>query len=100
MKFSTINFSSFAVSAFLKSVLAASLLAFSVMAWAVPVNVNKADSALIADSLKGIGLKTAEKIVKYREKNGAFKKVDDLLSIRGIGEKKLEKIRKDIKLKD
>ena len=68
--------------------------------FAVPVNVNTADSALIADSLPGIGLKTAEKIIQYRKKNGAFKQVEDLLLIKGIGDKKLSKIRSDVKLKD
>ena len=74
------------------------IASFSV--FAVPVNVNKADTALIADSLSGIGLKTAEKIVQYRDENGAFKQVDDLLLIKGIGDKKLNKIRSDIKLED
>lgn len=74
------------------------IASFSV--FAVPVNVNKADTALIADSLPGIGIKTAEKIVQYRDENGAFKQVDDLLLIKGIGDKKLNKIRSDIKLED
>ena len=93
MKSSILN-----VSTIIKSALAASLLAVSLSALAVPVNVNKADAELIADSLSGIGLKTAQKIVDYREKNGAYKKVDDLLEIKGIGKKKLEKIKEDVKL--
>jgi len=80
--------------------LSAALFVASFSVFAVPVNVNKADTALIADSLPGIGMKTAEKIVQYREKNGDFKQVDDLLLIKGIGDKKLNKIRTDIKLKD
>lgn len=76
------------------------LMLFSMASFALPVNVNKADSELIADSLAGIGAKTAQKIVDYRTENGPFKKVDDLLAISGIGPKKLEKIRQDVKLKD
>ena len=81
-------------------VLCAVLIVASFSVFAVPVNVNKADTALIADSLSGIGLKTAEKIVQYRDENGAFKQIDDLLLIKGIGDKKLNKIRSDIKLED
>ena len=80
--------------------LAILLTTVSFSSFAVPVNINNADSELIADSLAGIGVKTAEKIVVYRKKNGAFKKVDDLLLIKGIGDKKLNKIRADVKLKD
>ena len=78
----------------------ATLFLVSHSVFAVPVNVNTADSALIADSLPGIGLKTAEKIIQYRKKNGTFKQVEDLLLIKGIGDKKLSKIRSDVKLKD
>jgi len=81
-------------------VLAALLTAVSFASFAVPVNINKADAELIADSLSGIGTKTADKIIAYRDKNGAFKQVDDLLLIQGIGDKKLNKIRTDVKLKD
>ncbi|HPO15509.1 MAG TPA: helix-hairpin-helix domain-containing protein [Candidatus Hydrogenedentes bacterium] len=45
------------------------------------------------DSLPGIGPKTAEKIIEYRQEN-PFTSVDDLTNIQGIGEKKLEAIRK------
>jgi competence protein ComEA len=72
----------------------------SFVAMAVPVNVNSADTELIADSLAGIGIKTAQKIVDYRKKYGAFKSVNDLLNVSGIGEKKLAKIRADIRLSE
>jgi len=41
--------------------------------------------------LKGIGRKYAEKIVKYRNRNGFFRRKEDLLHIKGIGPKILEK---------
>ncbi len=44
-------------------------------------------------TLKGIGEVTARAIVDYREQNGPFRAVDDLLQVRGIGEKKLEALR-------
>lgn len=55
-----------------------------------PVNINKADAAAIASSLKGVGQSKAEAIVAYRDANGPFKAVDDLLKVKGIGEKTLE----------
>jgi competence protein ComEA len=42
----------------------------------------------------GIGPVTAEKILQMRKLYGAFKSVDDLSAIRGIGPKRLEKMRK------
>ena len=76
--------------------LIASLL--PVLAWAGPVDINKADAATIAKELQGIGLSRAQAIVAYREKNGAFRSVDDLRKIKGIGAKVLERNRANIKL--
>src|SRR4030081_1318706 len=44
--------------------------------------------------LPGIGPSTAEKILQMRKSYGAFKSIDDLLAIRGVGQKRLEKMRK------
>jgi competence protein ComEA len=69
-----------------------------VLAWAGPVDINTADAATIAKELQGIGLSRAQAIVAYREKNGAFRSVDDLRKIKGIGAKVLERNRANIKL--
>jgi len=58
-----------------------------------PVNLNTATAAQL-QQVPGIGPSTAEKIVQMRRSYGPFKSVNDLLSIRGIGPKKLEKMRK------
>ena len=42
-------------------------------------------------TLKGIGKDRAVKIVEYREKNGPFKKIEDLMKVKGIGKKIFEK---------
>ena len=60
---------------------------------AKPVNINTATSEQL-QTVPGIGPATAEKIIQMRKSYGAFKSVDDLLAIRGIGPKRLEKMRK------
>lgn len=56
------------------------------------VNINTATVEELT-MLPGIGPSYAQRIVEHREKNGPFKKVEDLLNVRGIGEKTFEKIR-------
>src|SRR5260370_21772277 len=60
---------------------------------AKPVNINTATSEEL-QLVPGIGPATAEKILQMRKSYGAFKSVDDLLAIRGLGPKRLEKMRK------
>jgi comEA protein len=52
----------------------------------IVVNLNSATADQLA-SLPGIGERTAQRIIEYRQKNGPFKKAEDLMNIRGIGEK-------------
>jgi competence protein ComEA len=59
------------------------------------VNVNTATAAELT-SISGIGESKAKAIVDYREKNGAFKTVDDLKLVQGIGDKLLEKVRPQV----
>lgn len=59
----------------------------------IPININKATlSDLIL--IPGIGEKTASYIIQFREKSGSFNRLDDLMKIRGIKEKKFTKIKK------
>ncbi len=62
---------------------------------AQPVNINTANSEQL-QTVPGIGPATADKILQMRKSYGAFKSVDDLLAIRGLGPKRLEKMRKYI----
>jgi competence protein ComEA len=57
-----------------------------------PVNLNTA-SAVQLEALPGIGKATAERIVEYRQKSGGFKKAEDLMNVRGIGEKNFLKLK-------
>ena len=58
-----------------------------------PININSATSEEL-QQVPGIGPATAEKILTMRKSYGAFKSVDDLLAIKGLGKKRLEKMRK------
>ena len=74
-------------------------LVFSAAAMAgTPVNVNTADAPAIAEAMKGVGLKKAEAIVAYRKEHGAFKSLDQLAAVKGIGLKTVEKNRDAISL--
>jgi competence protein ComEA len=53
---------------------------------AAPLNLNTATTAEL-EKLPGIGPAVAARIVEYRQKNGAFKKIEDLMNVRGIAEK-------------
>ena len=55
------------------------------------ININLA-SVVELEQLPGVGPATAKAIVAYREKNGAFQRVEDLLKVRGIGPAKLSEI--------
>jgi competence protein ComEA len=56
------------------------------------INLNTASAADL-ENLPGIGAKMAERIVEYRQKNGPFKKVEDLMNVKGIGEKNFLKLK-------
>lgn len=56
------------------------------------VNINTATPAEL-QKLPGIGAATATRIVEYRQKNGPFKKAEELMNIRGIGEKSFLKLK-------
>jgi competence protein ComEA len=61
------------------------LLTVSLQGFAAePVNINSADKAALM-AVKGVGEVRAEAIINYREKNGPFKSVDQLIEVEGIG---------------
>ena len=57
-----------------------------------PVNLNTATVQQL-ETLPGVGPATAQRIVEYRQKSGGFKKVEELMNIRGIGEASFLKLK-------
>lgn len=64
-----------------------------------PVDLNSATSEEL-QKVPGIGPTLAARIVAFREENGPFEKVDDLLNVQGIGTTSLERIRPHVTVKD
>ncbi len=72
---------------------------FALSGWAADtVNINQASAEEIADALQGIGMTKAEEIVRYRESNGAFQHVDELVNVKGVGLATVDKNRDRITL--
>ena len=57
-----------------------------------PVDINTADASAL-ESVPGIGKSLSQRILAFREKNGPFQSVDDLLKVQGVGEKSIQKLR-------
>jgi competence protein ComEA len=56
------------------------------------INLNVATVEQL-ETLPGIGRKTAERIIEYRTKSGGFKRIEDLMNVKGIGEKSFLKLK-------
>ena len=64
---------------------------------AKPIDLNAANAKEL-EELPGVGRVTAQKIIDLRQKSGRFKRVEDLLAVRGISAKKLDAMRPYIKV--
>lgn len=62
---------------------------------AVPLNINTATAAQL-EKLPGIGPRTAARIIEYRQKNGGFKKIEELMNVRGLAEKSFLRIKSQV----
>jgi len=56
------------------------------------ININTADVTQLS-KIKGIGEKKAQAIIDYREANGSFKTIEDLVNVKGIGDSTLQKLK-------
>lgn len=59
---------------------------------AKPIDLNVANVKEL-EQLPGVGAVTAQRIIDLRQKSGRFKRVEDLLAVRGISQKKLDALR-------
>ena len=78
---------------FIQSLFLFFIILFTASVYADVVNVNKADTEMLISAMTGIGEAKARAIIEYREKNGPFKSIDDLVFVKGIGSKTVEKNR-------
>ena len=61
------------------------------------ININTATSVQL-QRLEGIGEKKAADIIVYREQNGTFNSIEDIMKVQGIGQKTFEKFKDDIEV--
>jgi competence protein ComEA len=66
---------------------------------AAPLNLNTATAAQL-ETLPGVGSAAAKRILEYRQKNGSFKKIEELMNVKGFGEKTFLKLKPLITVAD
>lgn len=76
------------------------VIIFASVVSAEPVNINHAGEEELAENLRGVGPKKAKAIIEYREVNGPFYSADELINVKGIGPKTLEKNKESILVRD
>lgn len=60
------------------------------------VNINTAPEEEMIENLNGVGPAIAKRIVEYREQSGGFANIEELMNVKGIGEKVFAKLKDDI----
>ena len=91
------RFAIFATLAFLAAVLARGAEATDASASGKKININQASTTQIAN-LPRIGTKVAERIVEYRKAHGQFGQPEELMEVRGVGEKLFQELKPYIAL--
>lgn len=83
----------------IRILLTALTLAISSFVYAGPIDINTADVKTLTKNIKGVGFKKAQAIVAYREKYGLFNQIEELIKVKGIGRKLLNKNRDSLFIK-
>ena len=85
----------------INSIILTLLLALPIIGFSADkININTADKETLMSIIKGVGEKKAEAIINYREENGDFKSVDDLVNVKGIGESTIGKHKEQLAVSD
>jgi len=85
----------------INSIILTLLLALPIIGFSADkININTADKETLMSVIKGVGEKKAEAIIIYREENGKFKTVDELINVKGIGEGTVEKHKEQLAVSD
>jgi competence protein ComEA len=79
----------------IKLVLSLALLV-SMQVYADPVDINTADTSILADAIDGVGEKKAATIIAYRDAHGPFNSVDELAKVKGIGAATVDRNRQNM----
>lgn len=86
----------------IRNVLIAMILSLAVaqtgLAEDLTIDINTASAEQLAEALNGVGPAKSEAIVTYREQNGEFEHIDELVNVRGIGLRTVDKNRDLIEL--
>ena len=83
---------------FLKSIILFTVIGFCSAVHAEKININTASASALARAMKGVGIKKARAIVRYRKRHGQFSRLDHLTRVKGIGKKTLAKNRHKLTL--
>ena len=65
-----------------------------------PVDIKTANAEALAEAIDGVGIKKARDIVTYRQKNGPFESVDELIEVSGIGRQTVDGSRENLTVKN
>jgi len=80
----------------LRLLLISFVILFASVAVAEPVNINTASAIELEKNLTGVGPKKSIAIIEFREANGPFFSAEELVKVKGIGPKTLEKNKENI----
>lgn len=86
---------------FINSIILTLLIALPIIGFSADkININTADKETLMSVIKGVGEKKAEAIIMYREENGEFKSIDELVNVKGIGQGIIDKHKEQLSISD